>query len=52
MAAFTYVVQSLKFLHRKPSVLFPFPVTFSVCLVQVKLFEISAQDKLLGLLGI
>ena len=32
MAALTCVVQSLKFLRRKPSVLFPFPVTFSVCL--------------------
>ena len=39
MAAFTCVVQSLKFLRRKPCVLFPFPVTFAMCLVRVKLLE-------------
>ena len=40
MAAFTCVVQSLKFLRRKACVLLPFPVTLSVCLVRVKLLEI------------
>ena len=48
MAAFTCVMQSLKFLCRKPSVLFPFPVTFSVCLVQVRLFEIVTPRYLLS----
>ena len=48
MAAFTCVVQSLKFLRRKPSVLFHFPVTFSVCLVQVKLLEIVTPRYLLS----
>ena len=43
MAAITCVVQSLKFLRRKP-----FPVTFSVCLVQVKLFAIVTQRYLLS----
>ena len=43
MAAFTCVVQSLKFLRRKPDGLFPFPVTFSECLFQVKLLDSDAK---------
>ena len=49
MAAFTCVVQSLKFPAREAECLLPFPVTFSVCLVQVKLLEIVTPRHLCSL---